>query len=347
MIDGKSEKMAITIKDVAAETGLAISTISKYMNGGNVREENKKRIKEAVNRLGYLPNSMARGLRSAKTYTVGLLVSFFDDEHMILMSSMIEKVLQENGYFMIICCYKESPERAKSSIDFLLQRQVDGVILEGYMTADEYTKPFETAGIPVVCLETLIGKGKNDAVVSDGTWGSYCAVEDMIARGHTRIGIITGPKGYYTSDERLRGYYRVLEDYRIPVREEYIIEGDYTYNAGLNGLEQLWKLKKKPTGVFISNYFMCIGAVAAINRIGIKIPDDLSIVSYDDMELSLLMRPNLSAVKQPFSEMGEMAASILIRRMNDDYSDFPRKIRLKSSYIMRDSVGRPKAKELD
>jgi len=332
--------MPVTIKDVAAETGLAISTISKFMNGGNVRADNAVRIQEAVRRLGYFPDSIARGLRTARTYTIGLIVCYFSDAHVIAISQAIEETLQDNGYFTIICCHNDDYKRAEDAADFLIQKQVDGVILEGYATEDAVTGKFRDAGIPVVCLEALFGKNETDSVVIDGTWGTYRAVEDMIENGHTKIAIIAGTHGYYTAEERLRGFKRAMEDYELPLPEEYIIDSDYTCEGGERSLRKIWTLKNRPTAVFISNYSMCIGAVAAANRLKIRIPDDLTVTTYDDMELSKLVKPHLSAVRQSFSEMGKMAAQLLLRRINGDISDFPKRVRLKSKYIPRDSVGR-------
>ncbi|MDD3217669.1 MAG: LacI family DNA-binding transcriptional regulator [Lachnospiraceae bacterium] len=329
--------MSITIKDVAKETNLAMSTISKYMNGGNVRPKNREIIEEAVKRLGYHPNDIARGLRSTKTRTVGIVVSSFDT-HMVQILNGIEKTLRANGYFPIICSHRDSLEKANQAIHFLMEKRVDGIIVEGILTSQKYVLPILDREIPLLGLETITDNLAMDYVVADGATGSYQAVEELVKRGHTKVGIISGPEGYYTARERLRGYLRVFEDYEIEVKKEYIIEGDYTYQSGYEGICRLWKLEQPPTAVFICNYNMCLGAVAAINQLGIHMPAELSLVTFDDMEFSRIVRPHLSSFRQPLEKMGIQAAQILVKRMNGDYGDFPKKVRLKGEFISRDSV---------
>lgn len=141
-----------------------------------------------------------------------------------------------------------------------------------------------------------------------------------------------------TSRERLRGYLRVMEDYGCPIRKEYMIQGDFSYKSGYEGIRRLWELEKKPTAVFVSNYDMCLGAMAAVYNLNIRVPEELSVVSFDDFELSVMVRPRLTTVRQPLEQMADTAVDLLYRRMQGDYSDFPRKIRLKPECVCRDSV---------
>ncbi|MDD2973273.1 MAG: LacI family DNA-binding transcriptional regulator [Lachnospiraceae bacterium] len=331
--------MAVTIKDVAKETNLAISTISKYMNGGNVRPQNRKVIEEAVRRLGYHPNDIARGLRSTKTRNVGILISDFD-RYSVEVLSGVEKELRAKGYFAIICSHRDSSEKAKNALKFLMAKRIDGIIVDGKLTSEEYIRPVLDQRIPVVGMETVKDKLRMDYVMTDSVAGSYQAVEDLVKNGHTRIGIITGPKGYFTAEERIRGYRRVYEDYQIEVDERYIIGGDYSFQSGYDGMIKLWELENRPTAVFISNYTMCVGAVSAIHHLKIQIPEELSLTTFDDMEFSVAVKPHLSSFRQPQQDMGAKAAELLIRRMNGEYDDFPKRIRLKGTYIPRDSVKR-------
>lgn len=330
--------MRATIKDVAKETGLAMSTISKYINGGSVKPQNKILIEKVIKRLGYIPNTDARGLRANKTFTVGILVSDLEDQHIIDLITALEGALREAGYFSIVCCHRDSLVQAQEAIQFLLSRQVDGVVLEGLLTKEEYTNPFRERNIPSVWLETIMESWSNDAVVSDGTWGSYQAVEKLVVSGHRKIAIINGPNDYFTAKERMRGYLRVFEDYMLPIRKEYIVESDYHYKGGYQSMEYLWNLADRPTAVFVSNYHMCMGVMSAVSKLHIKVPHELSIFTYDDMDFSYLVRPHLSAVKQPFDEMAKEAAKVLVRRINGDYLNYPEMIRLKTEVKYRNSV---------
>ena len=156
--------------------------------------------------------------------------------------------------------------------------------------------------------------------------------------GHRKIAVIQGPEYQLTARERMRGYLRVHEDYELPVCSDYLVQGDFTYKAGYEGICRLWELEVRPTAVFVTNYEMCLGAMAAVHRLDIRIPQELSVVSFDDFELSVMVRPKLTTVRQPLVEMADRACEILLRRMDSDYQDFPRKLRLKPEFICRDSV---------
>ena len=141
-----------------------------------------------------------------------------------------------------------------------------------------------------------------------------------------------------TASERMKGYFRAMEDYGIPVRPEYIVQGNYTYQGGYRGIHELWKLTEKPTAVFVTNYDMSMGAMEAIYDLGIRIPKQLSVVVFDDFELSVMVNPKLTSVRQPLVELADAACELLLRRMNGDESDYPKRIRMKPFCVYRDSV---------
>lgn len=330
--------MAVTIKDVAKETNLAISTISKYMNGGSVREENRERIEAAIQKLGYFPNHTARGLRTARTYRVGLMAGTINSPHTAAMISEIEKKLRTLGYSLIFTSHDENKEQAEEYINYMVEKGVDGIILIPVGGEADYLKSTGEQHIPVVIVEESGGNVETDCIRVDCAGGTYQIVEELVRAGHKDIAIITGPKYKLTARERLRGYLRVMEDYEYPVKQEYLIRGDFQYKSGYDGIMKLWQLKERPSAVFVSNYDMCLGAMAAIHDLGIKVPQELSVVAFDDFELSVMVRPKLTTVRQPLVELANVACDLLCRRMNNDYSDFPRKIRLKPECMYRNSV---------
>ena len=167
---------------------------------------------------------------------------------------------------------------------------------------------------------------------------SYQIVEELIQNGHPKIGIICGSRYSTTAKERLNGYLRVMEDYEIPLRKEYLIEGNYDYAFGYDGIHKIWQLPDPPTAVFITNYHMSVGALTAVNQMKIRVPDDLSLAAFDDMELCSIVRPGLTAVRQPLKEMMKAACDILEKRIHGDYSDFPVRVRLKATIVNRDSI---------
>lgn len=330
--------MAVTIKDVARETNLAISTISKYMNGGSVREKNRILIEKAIEKLGYSPNSAARGLRTSRSYAVGVITGVIRNPHAAGIVSEIEKSLREKGYALSFASHDDRGELAKKYVDYLVDKGVDGLIIDPVRTDVDYLEKAREQKIPVVVLEESFGLGDVDCVQVDCAGGAYELVEHLVKSGHRKIAVIQGPEYQLTARERMRGYLRVHEDYELPVCSDYLVQGDFTYKAGYEGICRLWELEVRPTAVFVTNYEMCLGAMAAVHRLDIRIPQELSVVSFDDFELSVMVRPKLTTVRQPLVEMADRACEILLRRMDSDYQDFPRKLRLKPEFICRDSV---------
>ena len=289
-------------------------------------------------RLGYRPNNLARGLRNSRSYMIGLLVQTLEGAHSAKMVEALEKRVREMGCFLTIYCHRESTELARNYIHFMIEKGVDGIIVSPVCTREDYLQEAKEANIPLVILEDTFGMKDVDVVQVDCASASYQMVESLIQKGHQKIAIIKGMEGMSTTKERLNGYLRVLEDYEIPVCPDYIVDGDYGYNSGYEGIQKLWNLKERPTAVFVTNYHMSMGALVAVNQLGIQVPKELSIVAFDDMELSSIVQPHMTAVKQPLEEVMAEACALIARRMNGDFEKFPEKKRLKAEVIYRDSV---------
>jgi LacI family transcriptional regulator len=331
-------KMAATIKDVAKYTGLSIATISKYINGGNVLEQNKRILDEAIAALNYQVNEMARGLKTNRSKTIGILIPNLEKIFCTSIVSNIENILLQHGYSTIICDYKEDVNLEKEKLKFLVSKMVDGLIIiplgeEGSIIQETIDK-----GVKVVLIDRALKDVECDVVLVDNMNSSYDAVEEFITKGHKRIGIISGPKDVYTAAERLKGYYRVHDDYSIKVDEELIKYGDFNIDSGYELLKQLIKLKEPPTAVFITNYEMTLGAIMAINENNIVIPEQLSIIGYDNLQMAKIIKPPLSIVVQPMKAIGETAAELLLKRLNDDMINFPARYRLKTEMLIKESV---------
>ncbi len=204
--------MAVTIKDVAKETNLAISTISKYMNGGTVRLENRVLIEAAVQKLGYSPNRSARGLRTSKTYMIGLVTGQVNSPHTAAIVSGIEKRFRNLGYSVIFATYEENGVQIEDYLDYLLERGVDGIISSPIAAGEDCLKKAVDQNVPVLVVEENSGEMQTDCVQVDCCGGVYQSVEHLIESGHQRIAIIKGPEHKLTAQERLRGYYRGVSE---------------------------------------------------------------------------------------------------------------------------------------
>lgn len=177
-----------------------------------------------------------------------------------------------------------------------------------------------------------------DVVLVDNLNASYNAIEQLIIRGHKSIGIICGPKDIYTSQERLKGYLRVHEDYSIKIDPRLIKHGDYRIDSGYRILNEFFDMESRPTAIFVTNYEMTLGAIMAINERDVSIPDELSIIEFDNIQLAMIVKPTLSIVVQPMQQIGETAANILLKRLKGDMSNYPSMFRLKTEVLIKDSI---------
>jgi LacI family transcriptional regulator len=327
-----------TIKDVASYSGLSIATISKYINGGNVLEHNRQLIAEAIKALDYRRNDMARGLKTNKTMTIGVLIPSLENIFFTTIISIIEDMLQEHGYGTIICDFKENSALEQKKLEFLVNKHVDGIIMVSYGGDASYIQELLDKEIPVILLDRMIKDVECDLVLADNLNASYQAVEALITRNHKRIGIICGPKDTYTADERQKGYVRVHQDYNMDIDESLMINCAYTVESGYKALESFWKMKDRPTAVLVTNYEMTIGAIMAVNDLNICVPDELSLIGFDNIQMAKVVRPPLSIVEQPMEEIGIHAANLMLKRLRKDYTDFPTLYRLKTKVHIKESV---------
>ncbi|NLY29851.1 MAG: LacI family transcriptional regulator [Firmicutes bacterium] len=325
-----------TIKDVAAVAGVSTATVSRVLNGERVREETKQEVISAVKALGYRPNQIARSLKTQKTFSVGFVVPKFDPFFM-QVAQAIEYVLNEKGYSLIVCNSDENLEREIGRVKMLSQQQVDGLLVVPTSGTASHLVELQQKGRPIVLVDRMVRDMVVDCVLVDNVNGAYQAVEHLVTLGHQRIGLINGRLEVTTGEERYRGYQRVFEDYNMPVDEELIGIGDFTIESGYLLTKKLLGLSEPPTAVFVANYEMTIGALTAIHELGIRMPYDLALVGFDDMELTRLAAPPLTTVIQPMREIGETAARLLCKRMDGDHSDYPQMYRLKPELAVRGS----------
>ncbi len=336
MVEG--DLISVTMKDVARKSGVSIATISKYINGGNVLEENRVIIDKTIKELGFEVNEIARGLKTNKTMTIGLLIPSLENIFFTSIVSNIESILIKNGYSTIICDYKEDKNLEKQKLDFLVKKMVDGIITMPLGNDIEAINSVLNRNIPVVLIDRALKGVDCDTVLVDNLNASYNAVEQLIVLGHKRIGIICGPDEIYTAQERLKGYDRVHEDYNMSIDANLIKKGDYQVESGYSLLTELIKMEEPPTAVLVTNYEMTLGAIMAINESDIKIPDEISFIGFDNLQLAKVVKPPLSIVIQPVQQIGEVAAKTILKRLKGDTSNFPSMIRLKTELILKESV---------
>jgi len=334
------ESVGATIKDIANKTGLGLATISKYLNGGNVLEKNKIAIEKAIKELDYTVNEFARSLKTSKSKTVGVIIPELSNIFVTSIITVIEDILRNNGYSIIVtdCRTDESLER--DVVNFMMSKRVDGIICMPVSKSGKFLKQATDAKIPIILIDRMLDDIDTDVVMVDNISASERAISHLVENGHKEIGIVVGPNEIFTSQERLKGYKEALNRKKIKVNEDNIVFSNYTVQGGYESLKQLVKKNKDMTAVFMTNYEMTLGAIIAINELGIKIPEDISFIGFDNLQLSRIVKPKLSIVDQPLEDIGKNAASLMLKRLGEDKSKAKKKIQLMTTLIERDSVAK-------
>ena len=324
-----------TIKDVARTAGVSMSTISKFLNGGNVREENAAAIREAIAALDYRVNPFARSLKAQRSRSIGILLPDMTAPFYGTVVTTLDRTLREQGYHCLISLYGSNYGLERDNLRFLITNGIDGLIyIPEDLTADEFYELTTHIGIPTVLIDRIIPGVSCDAVLVDNGEAVDQAVTCMIEKGHKRVAIITGPKSVYTAKERLGGYLRALSEHGILFDDELVISDQNTFATGYRGCETLLNLTDPPTAVITTNYDITMGLVTAVRERGLRIPEDMDIFGFDSMEICTMMRPPLPVVHQPEQEIGRLAAMNLLERLGG-YDGPARVTKLKCQLIQK------------
>ncbi len=329
--------MAATIRDIRDRTGLSLATISKYLNGGNVLPRNRKLIEEAIEELHYEVNELARGLVTNRTKTIGVLVY---DIQCIFVGNMLHylgQALHENGYGMLICDSCNDAEIEKKNLQFLLSRKVDGILVFAVGLDGSFLEAAKRADVPVVLIDRSFRNEEFDCVEIDNRAAMRRAVNKLIGFGHRRIAVIAS-NIEYTGMERMKGFEDALKDEGITVPDEYRIRGKHSFELGYQGMRKLLELRDPPTAVILGNYDTTLGGVMAANELGFSCPGDLSLIGFDDLLMSKVIRPRLWFVVQPMEEMSKRAVDMLLNRISNGNEGSPLRISFSAGISEGDSI---------
>lgn len=334
--------MAATMKDLARETGLGLATLSKYFNGGNVREKNRLLIEAAVKKLHYVPNEVARSLKTQQSRVIGVIIPELSNAFITSIISSMEDILRRHDYAVIVCDCRSDPKREKEAVEFLLHRRVDGLINMATDMTGSHLKVALSAGIPVLLIDRLIDslRGKTSAVVIDNAHAAGQAVRKLTDLGHRQIGLVLGNPNLYTTNQRLSGYLNALKEAGITPSEDYIRYGDYTMDGGYQAVQDLLRLKNRPTALFVTNFEMTLGAMLALQHNNIRVPEDLSVIGFDKLELFGEIFPDLTLIRQPQQSIGREAANLMLDMLTDRENCPPRIVTLTTDLTEGSSVRR-------
>jgi LacI family transcriptional regulator len=332
-----------TIRDVAIRAGVSTSTVSRVVTGAvPVDPTTEARVREAISALGYRPNLLARSLRRRATHTIGLLVPDIANPFFADVARIIEDAGFEAGYSVILCNSDLSEEKQETYVDALLAKRVDGLILvsSGLVTEEdgyELVQRSRAAGVPCVVVDRDLGELPVDQVLVDNHVGGLQAAEHLIALGHRRIAMLTGPHVGTPSAGRIAGFEEALAAAGIELAAHATVSGDGRYEGGVAAAEELLAHEPDVTAVFVFNDLMAFGVVNALRRAGRRVPDDVSVVGFDDILIARAMDPPLTTVAQPVAELGRSSVDLLMKRMRHDEGPFNR-IVLQTRLVERGST---------
>ncbi len=329
-----------TIEDVAKKAGVSKSTVSHVINETRyVSPELTEKVRKAMKELNYhSPNAIARGLKTQKTYTIGLIVSDITNIFSPYLARGLEAVASKKGYDVIVSNTDEALEKEQRLIDSLIEKRVDGVVIAPTGKNDEKIELLREQNIPFVFLDRNVQSIEADFVTSNNREGAYRATKHLIEKGHTRIGAILGPECITTSKRRFQGYKRALEEYEISIDQDLLVRGNYRLEGGQKAGKELLELKRPPTALFSTNIMSNLGALKAIKNIGLSCPEDISLVGIDDAPWVDILQPPLTVVSQRPYKMGSRAGKLLFERLSDNTNDRYRTRKLETELIRRESV---------
>ena len=314
--------MNITIYDVAREANVSMATVSRVVNGNpNVKPTTRKKVLATIERLGYRPNAVARGLASKKTTTVGAIIPDISSIFFAELARGIEDIATMYKYNIILSNSDQNKEKELQLINNMLEKQVDGIIFMGGDISEEHVQQFKTSSVPVVLAATYDEKDAMPSVNIDYEQAAYEAVKFLIENEVNQPAFVSGPEDTHINQLKYDGYMRALKGSSFPINEDLIIKSDYTYDSGIEAVNQLLELENVPTAIFVASDEMALGVIHGAQDKGYKVPEDIEVVGFDNTRLATMVRPTLSTVVQPMYDIGAVAMRLLTKFMNKEEVD--------------------------
>ena len=306
-------KQPVTISEVARRAGVSIATVSRVLNQVpcHVKAEARKRVLRVVQQLDYRPNALARSLHQKRTHTLGILITDISNPYYGGIARGIEDVARQHGYALFVCNTDRRPDVMEHYIDVLRENRVDAIIIGGGgRPGRRHFQTLYQRSVPVVLI------GRYDvplpAVRVDNVKGGWEAATHLIHLGHRRIAILSGPATSTSIQDRMKGYRRALAEHRLSLPEHWMLEGDLRPAGALQLAERLLKARGRPSAILAANDQMAIAAIRAALKLGLRVPEDLSVVGFDNIELASYVSPALTTMGLPLHRMGVAAAEIAI-----------------------------------
>jgi len=329
-----------TIQDVAKRAGVGAITVSRVINNsGYASQKTRERVEAAIAELGYVPNTLARSLRSKRTNTLALILTDITNPYFTTLARGVEDTANQAGYTVIFCNTDESEEKEQHYLDVLLQKQVDGFLLVPAQSNPGSILSIQKHGTQVVALDRRIPDVGVDIVRCDADEGAYQLTKYLISLGHRQVVMLTGPEGVSTADDRAVGFQRAMAELDNEFEAAQILRGDFTQESGYQMGQKAIRLHPRPTAVIAANNFITIGAMKALQETGLEVPEDIALAGFDDLPTSMVTFPFFTVVSQPAYEMGCVATQRLLSRLGKQPPDDFTEIILPTELIVRRSSG--------
>ncbi|MDX2162040.1 MAG: LacI family DNA-binding transcriptional regulator [bacterium] len=344
MTDSKP-RTAPTMHEVAAAAGVSVATVSRVINGtGGVSMEREARVRQAMHDLHYHPSSVARSLKVQRSMLFGVLIPILEHPSYSRMASAVEHALFDHGYRALICNAEEDEERERAYIEMLLRQRVEGIIIDTSARSFDGLIELQKNHVPIVLFDRIVEDIQCNQVFCDNSLGGYTGIMHLIELGHRRIGVVGAPSHQEPIIRRIRGTREAIAAHGIDDDPRLLITGDtQLFDMGYDAARALMQLDTPPTAIFALTDVTAVGVMHAVTELGYRIPDDLSVVGYDDIPIASYTMPPLTTVAQPIVEMGRTAAEMLLRHIENPKLPFE-KVVLPTHLVVRGTTAPPRAR---
>ncbi len=329
-----------TVLDVAKRAGVSPMTVSRVVNGsGPVSPKLRARVERALKETGYVPNTVARNLRTKRTDTIGLVMPDITNPFFTHVVRGMEVAAREAGLLLLLTNTDQRPDEEARVVSMLLQRQVDGMLAIPAGTCADTVRLCKDAGVPLVIVDRRPElPGSIDVVRADAEGGAYALGKLLADLGHRHMAVITGPEYVPTAVDRAAGFAKAVEEEGLPA--PVVVHGDFSLESGHEVTLELMKREPRPTAIFAANNFLAIGTQHAVEELGLRVPEDVALVGLDDLPAEMVTFPFLTVAAQPAEEMGRRAVELLLERIKDPEAE-PKEILLPTELTIRRSSGDP------
>lgn len=330
-----------TMKDVAKLASVSTSTVSHVINKTHfVSEEMTKRVQAAIDELNYAPSALARSLKLNQTKTLGMLITTSTNPFFAEVVKGVERRCYQKDYNLILCNTEGSMERVHDNLEMLMQKRVDGLLVMSTEVDGNHINLFGRHNpVPTIVMDWGMTEPSLDQIQDHSFLGGSIATQYLIDCGHKDIGCITGPLKKNTANLRYKGFENTMHQAGLRINEEWIIEDEFEAEGGFDAFEKLILRDTLPSALFVGNDMMAMGVINAAYKHGLKIPQDISIIGYDDIRLAKFFTPSLTTIHQPKFRLGARAVDTLLERIEEKRSE-PKIIQLEPNLVERDSVKR-------